>query len=334
MHSSTSILVALATLPLLPAQDGAKKPVISPAPGSVVLFRNTQTVKQNIQMLGQQSTNETVTDLEFTIDEVKADGTVHATAAWKRVRGSMKGGMQGDMTFDTAEADSDVDPMLAGIVDAFHALTGAKQKIVFDAQGEVKELPGLEKTLETALASVDGMAKMMMQGILSEPSMKQQFAIFASFPGEAPKDGKWTRTRDASARGGLAMAIETTHQFTSQGADGYELKFTGKVVPGKPAEKAKDDGDEDEQMQMMRDMMRRAKVSEGKIEGTQKAGKDGMLRDAGSTMSMTIEMPNPMGGDEPFVVAVETVTKVERLPAGGKAAGDAAPASGDASGKK
>lgn len=336
MQLSPSILAAFAALSLLPAQEG-KKLTINPKAGEVANYRHTQTATQTMEAMGQESTNETVTDLEVKIDEVKPDGTVHATVTWKRIRGSMGG--PAAMEFDTAKKDGEEAPGLEGVLDAYHALVGAKQKVIYDATGDVKEVPDFQKTLEAAMANVNGMAKMMMQGTLSESAMKQQFALFATLPKDSAKDGTWTRKRDASARGGLAMAMETTHKFASQSADGYETSFTGTVKPAPAKADEKQDGDDDEeggQMAMMRNMMKQAKV-DGKIEGTQKAGKDGMIATSTATTSMKIEMPNPMGGDEPFVVAVKTVTKIERVTADAKAdkpAGDKAPATDKAPTKK
>lgn len=330
MKLSSTTLVAFVTLSLLPAQDG-KQHTISPKAGEAVMFRHTQTATQNIEMMNQETTTETVTDLEVVIDEVKPDGTVHATATWKRIHGSL-GGMQGTTPFDTAKKDGEDDPMFAGVVDAYHALINTKQKVVFAADGDVKELPGLDKTLAAALENVNGMAKMMLHGTLSEGAMKQQFAVFAQLPSGEMKDGTWTRKRDSSARGGLAMVMETTHKFTAQSADGYEVGFTGKVAQTAAKEKKDEkgnDGDDDSQTQMMRNMMKEAKISDGKIDGSQKARKDGLIHSAMWTMSMKIEMPNPMGGDDPFVVAVKNVTKLERVAADAKAdktTGDKAPA--------
>lgn len=318
MKLSTASLVALATISLAPAQDG-KKLTINPKPGEVALYRSTQTQLQIMEMMGQETTNETVTEIELKIDEVKPDGTIHATGTWKRVAGTI-GSPMGEVKFDTSKNEDSGDGPLAGVADAFHALTKNKQRIVFDATGEVKEMPDLKAAIEAAGEHLEGTTKMMMQGLFSEGAVKRQFAVFANLAAEPVKAGStWTRKRTEGGRGGMNMAFETTHKLVEEGQAGYKMSVTGTVTQAKPEAKAeKDDGaegDDDGQAQMMRNMMKQAKISNGKLEGTQTASQDGLLKSADSTMSMDIEMPNPMGGDEPFVVKLKSTTKLERITA-------------------
>jgi hypothetical protein len=318
MKLSIASLVALATVSLAPAQDG-KKLTINPKPGEVAMYRSTSTQVQNIEMMGQETTNETVTEIELKIDEVKPDGTIHATGTWKRVAGTL-GTPMGEVKFDTSKNDDSGDGPLAGVADAFHALTKNKQRIVFDAMGEVKEMPDLKAAIDAAGEHLEGTTKMMMQGMFAEGAVKQQFGVFANFGAEAVKPGStWTRKRNVGGSGGMNMAFETKHKLVEAGKDGYTMSVTGTVAKAKPdakAEKGDDaEGDDDGQAQMMRKMMEQATISNGKLEGTQTAALDGLLKSSTSTMAMDIEMPNPMGGDEPFVVKVKTTTKLERITA-------------------
>ncbi len=315
---STSCFLLLSTtlIGVAAAQDGARKITISPKAGTVGHFRVTEARKQIMELMGQESNNEIVTDLQVAVDEVAADGTVKATATWLRIHGTMNAPMGGEIEFDTKKPDeASDDPMFGSLVESCLALIGHKTALTFGADGKLKDKKPLKELNDKMADKLSGQAKMMLQSSFNPSVLENQVGVFGTFPTEAvATGGSWTDTKEQGARGGLSMATEFKHTLATATADAYEISTTGTIGLA-PAKKGEDDeDDEDEGAAMMRSMMRDAKIKDGKVEAQTKISrKDGLVESSLATTSMAIHMNNPMGGDEPFVVGIKQTTKVERV---------------------
>ena len=318
MNHSPFPRLAIATLALASfstAQEGARKITISPKAGEVVVYRSTQTQKQTMEAMGQESINEIVTDLKVAVDEVAADGTVKVTATWLRLRGNLQS-MMGEMQFDTKKPeDAGDNPMLEGFAEGCTALINQKTVITFGPDGKLKDKKPLEELAQKLTDKLTGQAKMIFQGIVGVHVLEGQVSVFGTFPQEpVATGGTWTEKKDMGGRGGLNMQSEVTHKLASAGDDMFVIATTGTLTAVPPKEKEENDkADDDEGAAMMRNMMRDAKIKNGKVEAESKVSrKDGLLLSSTNTSQMEIHMTNPMGGDEPFVVGVKQSTKVER----------------------
>lgn len=311
----TPLVLLASTFTLtLQAQDGAKKITIQPKAGATAEFRTTTTQTQNLVAMGQESTNEVVVEVRIHVDEVADDGTVKATATWLNAKGKLQS-MMGSMEFDTTKPDSgDDDNPMAGAVEAFHAMMNQKVSLTFGANGKLANKQPLKELADKALERTSGMAQMALHNLVSESALEAQVSVFGRFSAEpVAVGGAWVENETTPGRGGMGTKIERTCKLDSITDEAYVVSTTGKLdmVPTKD-EDAKD-GDDDPNMEMMRNMMREAKVKDGKGEGAFTVSrKDGMLDKASNVVTMSIHMPNPMGGDEAFVVDVRQSTKTER----------------------
>lgn len=311
----TYALVTIAAIAAtLQAQDSAKKITIQPTAGTTAHFRATTSSTQTMEAMGQETTNEITADLVVQVDGIEKDGAVKATVTWLAVRGKLSS-MMGQTEFDTTKPDKSDEggDELAGVIEACHALVNKKVALTFAPTGKLQDKKPLQQLVDAALEHVEGMTKMSVQGMLSENTLEGQASVFGTFPSEPVKvGGEWTDKTDIPSRGGLSMQSEITSKLDSADAAAYTVSTRGTLSMAPAKEAAEDDGDE--HMSMMRNMMREAKLDGSKLEGSYTVSrKDGMLTAANSVTNLNISMPNPMGGDQPFVVKVKQTRKLERV---------------------
>src|SRR5690606_36944246 len=168
-----------------------------------------------------------------------------------------------------------------------------------------------------------GPMKLQVQQVVAVRSLEEQASVFGRFPDEPIAPGsEWSEKLEVGDRV-LPLVRESNYKLTAADDDQVVVQCSGKVVVGKPKEDAgNDEEDDDPQVQMARAMMRDARISDGVIDGeTTLSRKDGLLAASSMRVKMKLEMPNPMGGDDPFVVDVEQTSKLERVTGEAQAAG-------------
>jgi hypothetical protein len=301
------------------AQDDARQRTISPKAGAEARYRSTQVQKQIMAAMDQESTNELTTDVHVKVDDVAEDGTVTATATWLRVRGKLAA-MGMEYEFDSKDPEAAADnPMFGGLAEAVAAVAGQKATLRFGPDGKIRDDQPLRDLAARAADKVTGQARMLLKNSLGPRVFEEQASVFGAFPTTpVAAGGTWTEEKDIRDRGGLPLTSEITRKLERADDEAVVVSFTGtlkmapKAVEGEAAAAAEDD--DDEHAAMMQQMLRDAKIDGGKVAGETKiSGKDGMLVQSRSTMNMRIEMPNVMGGDEPFVVEIEQKTTTERV---------------------
>jgi len=300
----------------LVAQDGSKaKITVQPTAGTTVRYRVTSKQTQVLSAIGQENKNETVTEFTVHVDEVGDDGSVRATVTWNVIRGKVSQ-MMGSFEFDTGKPADDDAPMFAGIAAAARALIGKPVQLTFAPTGRLQDQKPLALLAERAQESLDGMARMSAQHLFSARSLAEHAEVFGTFAATPVAVGdEWQEERD-SPGGGMTMQAKTTSKLESKTPDAYVVAVRGELVmaPAKDGDQGEGAADDDPQVTAMKEMMRQAKLDDSKLEGTYTiARKDGMLATGSNTATLSISMPNPMGGDDPFVVKVNRSTKVERI---------------------
>ncbi|MEZ5963837.1 MAG: DUF6263 family protein [Planctomycetota bacterium] len=310
-----SSILALGLAPALTAQAHGKAIVIKPTAGARTAYRNTVTAKQVMAAFGQESTSEIVSEFTAQVDEVADDGAVKASFTWTHVRGKLGSPMGGEMEFDTAkDTEEDGTGELGSAIEACHALVGKTVTLTYGPDGKVKDRKPLVDLVDAALERAEGMGRMAIQQFISAENLEMQVSVFGTFPTEpVAVGGDWTETREAT-RGGMHMRTDTTNKLDTADADSYVVSTQGKISIA-PDKKAKEEeGDDDPQVTMMKSMMREATIEASKLVGSYTVSrKDGLVSRAESDVDLTIQMPNPMGGDQPFVVKVHQKTRQERV---------------------
>lgn len=321
-RSAALLVLAASALPLTAqepaaaAQSGAKHTLkVGAKKGAKERFVVTSSQTTVLESMGgQEQGNEQVSELEAEVLEVSEAGELTVRVTWKNVRGKMTS-MMGEMAYDSAKPETAEEDPTGGLVGAMIALANKSVQAIVAANGEIKEVKGLKELSDEIGKSLEGPAKMMAQGAISESALKRQFSLFGSFPSEpVAVGGTWSRKDDAAAnRGAMKMKVESALKLEEANAERYVISLAGKIE-SLPAEAPKEG--EDEASGAMRNMMANAKVSNGKVEGKATISrKDGMVVSSVTNTTMDITMDNPMGGDEPFKVVVKQLNKVERASA-------------------
>jgi len=314
MNRHTLPLLVLCAAGPLAAQDGPRKMTIAPEVGATGTYRSTVVQTQKMAMLGQDLRSEIVTELQVRVDEVTQDGTVKATATWHRIRGTMESAMQGTASFDTRDPDAAFGS-LGDMAEALAGITGQATQLTFGPNGKLLDRKPLDALVSKVHASLEGPMKLQVQQVVAVRSLEEQASVFGRFPDEPIAPGsEWSEKLEVGDRV-LPLVRESNYKLTAADDDQVVVQCSGKVVVGKPKEDAgNDEEDDDPQVQMARAMMRDARISDGVIDGeTTLSRKDGLLAASSMRVKMKLEMPNPMGGDDPFVVDVEQTSKLERV---------------------
>lgn len=291
--------------------------------GAKAPFRADYVQKQIIAAMGRETETKLVTDYDVEVLAAEKDGSLKVKLTWQRIQGSLSSPMGGAIEFDSSAKDpgSD-DPMLGGVVDAFVGMVGKSVELKIGADGQVVDRKPVTDLVTTVSASVDGMGRMVMQGLLSDTAISAQAQVFGAYPKEAiAVGGTWKHSDTTGGRGGMKMKSDVAIKLAALDADTCCTTVSGTInIDKSKTANASVESDDDPQAAMMKNMMAEATIEHGKVTGeTTVERKDGMLRSSSNSVSMEIAMPNPMGGDEPFIVKVEQTTKIARRGAEKKA---------------
>lgn len=331
---------AFALLPLLATVVGARVAAQDDAPaakahkltvqakaGAKAGFRAESTQAQVIAAMNRETETKLVTDYDVEVLSAEADGSLKIKLTWRRLSGSLSSPMGGGIEFDSADKDAGSDdPMLGSVIDVFLSMVGKSVELTVGANGEVADRKPVVKMVESLMEGAEGMGRMMMQGLLSDSALATQAQVFGTYSKDAVAiGGTWKHEDKTGGRGGLKMKTEATVKLAAYTAETCHTTLAGTIAVDKSkTEAASTEGGDDQQAEMMRSMMAEATIENGKVSGeTIVSRKDGMIQSATSTTSMEIAMPNPMGGDEPFIVKVVQTSKFARRDATAKAAAPA-----------
>ncbi len=312
----TSAAIAQDPAAAAPASGPAHKLAVQAKAGAKASFRNENIQKQLIAAMGRETETKLTTDYDVEVVSAGADGNTKVKLTWRRISGSLSSPMGGGVEFDSAAKDpGGDDPMLGGVIDAFLGMVGKSVELTVGADGEVTDKKPVTKLIESLTEGVDGMGRMMVQGLLSDTSIAGQAEVFGKYPTEpVAVGGTWKHENKMGGRGGMKMKSDVVVKLTALDADTCRMSVEGAIAIDKSkTAAASTDGGDDPQAEMMRKMMEDATIENGKVKGEAVVSrKDGMLQSSSNATSMDIAMPNPMGGDEPFIVKVEQTTKVSR----------------------
>lgn len=284
--------------------------------GAKAPFRADYVQKQIIAAMNRESETKLVTDYDVEVLAVEKDGSLKVKLTWQRIQGSLSSPMGGAIEFDSAAKDpgSD-DPMLGSVIEAFVGMVGKSVELKIGADGQVADRKPVTDFVASLAESVDGMGRMVMQGLLSDTAISAQAQVFGAYPKEAiAVGGSWKHSDNTGGRGGMKMKSDVAIKLAGLDADTYSTTVSGTInIDKSKTANASADADDDPQAAMMQSMMADATIENGKVTGeTVVERKDGMVRASSSSVAMEIAMPNPMGGDEPFIVKVEQTTKIAR----------------------
>ena len=320
----TTLAAAQDDSPATAAAGPAHKLSVEAKVGAKAPFRADYVQKQIIAAMNRETETKLVTDYDVEVLAAEKDGSLKVKLTWQRIQGSLSSPMGGAVEFDSAAKDpgSD-DPMLGGVVEAFVGMVGKSVELKIGADGQVADRKPVTDLVASLAENVDGMGRMVMQGLLSDTAISAQAQVFGAYPKEAiAVGGSWKHSDKTGGRGGMKMKSDVAIKLAALDADTCCTTVSGTInIDKSKAANASVESDDDPQAAMMHSMMAEATIENGKVTGeTVVERKDGMVRASSNSIAMDIAMPNPMGGDEPFIVKIEQTTKIARRGAAEKTA--------------
>jgi hypothetical protein len=254
--------------------------------GDRAAFVYTQSARQAIDLAGQEMTaaQDLAQELDLTVLDVGADGTLTVEFRVARIRGSVQMPTVDPVAFDSkpaagrqagepgaaAEEPSDaVDMPVAAALDTLvRALVDRAFTATVERDGTVVKVAGASEAIDAAKAKAgDGAA--VLHGLLTEDGMKRMVA--AAF-GERPKaaiaagDGWDGRTQADRGR-----SIPTIHKpkFTLAKVDAGEAEITvaGAIELLQPAAEVEGEGEAAAAAAARRQMLANAKIENATIAG-------------------------------------------------------------------
>lgn len=280
--------------------------------GSSVWLLQEMKMDQTIDMGGQQmETGQHVIRTVHVMVKDTDDKGLTVEIKLARVQGTMTLPMgMGDQEFDSAapaaEEDADADPtggMMAGMKKSMLAGAGKSFTAKVGPNGKVTEL------LDTKDVLADqGGGGMMGGGGITEANLREiTEAAFGALP-EKPTapGGKWSSSQ---AEGGGRMPFTSKLEMTLSKveADSFEIAAAGTVE--KPAAPEQEQGKEEED-EGPASMMKKAKITNGKIAGTEKISRqDGFVLTSSTVMTMDVDMEMPGMGSMQMAMKSTKTTK-------------------------
>lgn len=286
--------------------------------GTVAHFLQTHKQEQAIDMGGQSMDmgNTVHYALKLAVTDVAENGNLAVEVEVLRVHGMLILPMMGEVEFDSTSGPAEDDGFGMGALgDAMTSLAGKKFTATVSPYGKVSALVGADKLLEAAREKGGSMGQ-MLAGSLRDDTLESlvtnAFGLITDKPIAVGKSWDSAEKEKASR---APVENKMTMTLLSFGDETFEIEAKGtveQIADGKGPEVEGLEGDEAE---MAKEMMKGMKIKNGKIAGKQKISRqDGLTVEANSSISVDIEMPNPMGGD-PMTIASKTITTTKRCTA-------------------
>lgn len=287
--------------------------------GTVAHFLQTTKQEQAIDMGGQSMDmgNTVHYALKLAVTDVAENGNLAVEVEVLRVHGMLILPMMGEVEFDSTSGPVEDDGFGMGALgDAMTSLAGKKFTATVSPYGKVSALVGADKMLAEAREKGGAMGGQMLASSLREDSLESLVVnAFGLVTDQKIAVGKSWESAEKEKTNRTPVENKMTMTLLSFGDDAFEIETKGtveQVADGKGPELEGLEGDEAE---MAKEMMKGMKIKNGKIAGKQKISRqDGLTVEANNTISVDIEMPNPMGGD-PMTIASKTITTTKRCTA-------------------
>lgn len=310
MMRSLPLPILFLALPLA-AQDHDLK--INVPKGAAMVIVRTSDQSQMIDMGGQEFEQKTAMKIatQVTVRDVDAEGNLTVEAKVLRVSGGFTIPMMGDFAFDSIDmkagddkpadgggADEFGPPDFDAIGKAAASFAGTTYTAMLDGYGKVTKLEGADKAIDDLRKRAGGQGGQMLSSTFSEKSLED---IVRSAFGERPSKptaigATWERDDSKSEKDGTPTATKITLKLARVTDKAFEVEGEGIITKPEAPKDEKKDGEDDESAAMMREMMSKMKIENGKVKGkTLVSREDGFVVEATSETTMDVKMPGPMG---------------------------------------
>lgn len=318
-------LTFLLALPAL-AQDKEHDLHLAAAKGTSLIISRATTQSQLIDMGGNEMEqgSTTVIATRFTVREVDGDGNLTVEAKVLRVAGKFVIPMMGDFAYDSIDnkpgdgskpGDSGAAPAgeeggfgmpdFDAIGKAAASFAGTTLLAHVDRAGKVTKLEGADEAIAAVQKRAGNTGAQMLSGTFSTHALED---LVRSAFGERPAKplavgATWEREEGKMRENGPPTATKLVLKLVAANEKSFEVDGEGTVTKpdapeaGKDGEK-KGEGTDDEEAAMVKEMMAKVKVQNGKVKGHAVVSReDGFVVEANSEVAMDMTMPGPFGDD-------------------------------------
>lgn len=290
--------------------------------GAAVWLQQEAKMEQAMDMGGQQmDMGNTVTyTLHAQVADVDDKGVATVELKVARVHGAMTLPMMGDVEFDSLnpapEGDDGSDnfgmPNLDAIGAAMSSLAGNTFVVKIDRRGEVVSMDGVDKVLDAARKKAGRMGSQMLGAQLNDGMVKRLAeSLFGERPEQAVAVGAaWETAEKEKGARNMQVVNKVKTTLAKASAEAFEFTMAGTIEKPANTDPGKGSADESEESAMAREMLSKMEMKNGKITGSAKYSRtDGFVIESTSTMSMSMTMPSPMGGEMAIDMTNRTTMK-------------------------